>query len=45
LYGFGNDDKETAQLKNTHNLKSIISQIHEIKPGDTVGYKIAFIAK
>ena len=45
LYGFGNDDKETAQLKNTHNLKSIISQIHEIKPGDTVGYNRAFIAK
>jgi len=45
LYGFGNDDKETAQLKNTHNLKSIISQIHIIKPGETVGYNRAFIAK
>ena len=45
LYGFGNDDKETAQLKNTHNLKSIISQIHKIEPGDTVGYNRAFIAK
>lgn len=45
LYGFGNDDYETAQLKNTHNLKSIISQIHKIEPGDTVGYNRAFIAK
>lgn len=45
LYGFGNDDKETAQLKNTHNLKSIISQIHVIEPGETVGYNRAFVAK
>ena len=45
LYGFGNDDEETAQLKNTHNLKSIISQIHLIQPGETVGYNRAFVAK
>tara|TARA_R110002126_G_scaffold291479_3_gene453094 strand:- start:21681 stop:22781 length:1101 start_codon:yes stop_codon:yes gene_type:complete len=45
LYGFGNDDNETAQLKNTHNLKSIISQIHLIQPGETVGYNRAFVAK
>jgi alanine racemase len=45
LYGFGNDDQETAQLKNTHNLKSIISQIHSIEPGETVGYNRAFVAK
>lgn len=45
LYGFGNDKEETSQLKNTHNLKSIISQIHLIKPGETVGYNRAFIAK
>lgn len=45
LYGFGNDIKETAQLKNTHNLKSIISQIHLIQPGETVGYNRAFVAK
>ena len=45
LYGFGNSDKETSQLKNTHNLKSIISQIHLIKPGETVGYNRAFVAK
>ena len=45
LYGFGNDEKETSQLKNTHNLKSIISQIHLIEPGETVGYNRAFVAK
>jgi alanine racemase len=45
LYGFGNDEEETAQLKNTHNLKSIISQIHHIEPGETVGYNRAFKAQ
>lgn len=44
LYGFGNDKEETKQLKNTHNLKSIISQIHLIQPGESVGYNRAFIA-
>jgi alanine racemase len=45
LYGFGNDPSETKQLKNTHNLKSIISQIHSIEPGQTVGYNRAFVAE
>ncbi|EAR11498.1 alanine racemase [Polaribacter irgensii 23-P] len=45
LYGFGNDAKETVHLKNTHNLKSIISQIHTIAAGETVGYNRAFAAK
>jgi alanine racemase len=45
LYGFGNDNKETSQLKNTHNLTSIISQIHNIQLGETVGYNRAFVAK
>jgi alanine racemase len=45
LYGFGNDEKETSQLKNTHNLTSIISQIHLVEPGETVGYNRAFVAK
>ena len=45
LYGFGNDEQETSQLKNTHILKSIISQIHSIEPGETVGYNRAFVAK
>lgn len=45
LYGFGNTSKETNQLKNTHNLKSVISQIHNIPKGETVGYNRAFSAK
>lgn len=45
LYGFGNDDTETAQLQNTHNLYSIISQIHTIAPAESVGYNRGFIAK
>mgnify|MGYP000960376987 CR=1 FL=1 len=45
LYGFGNDEKETSHLKNSHVLKSIISQIHTIEPGETVGYNRAFAAK
>ena len=44
LYGFGNHPQETAQLKNTHSLKSIISQINLIQPGETVGYNRAFVA-
>jgi len=44
LYGFGNDQQETSQLKNTHNLYSIISQINIIQPGETVGYNRAFVA-
>ena len=45
VYGFGNHPQITEQLKNTHNLKSIISQINLIKPGETVGYNRAFVAK
>jgi len=44
MYGFGNDALETSQLKNTHVLKSIISQIHLIESGETVGYNRAFKA-
>ncbi|MFY7671127.1 alanine racemase [Tenacibaculum sp. MEBiC06402] len=44
LYGFSNTPKETSELKNTHSLKSIISQIHTIQPGETVGYNRAFVA-
>ncbi|WNW00986.1 alanine racemase [Tenacibaculum sp. HL-MS23] len=44
LYGFGNNEYETSQLKNTHTLKSIISQIHIVQPGETVGYSRAFVA-
>jgi alanine racemase len=42
LYGFGNDTDYTKQLMNVTTLKSIISQIHSIKPNESVGYNRAF---
>jgi alanine racemase len=45
MYGFGNDEKETAQLKNVGSLKTIISQIHTISPGESLGYNRAHIAE
>ena len=44
LYGFGNDENETKQLQNVMSLKSIISQIHLIEPGESIGYNRAFTA-
>ena len=45
LYGFGNDPKFDKKLKPIASLKSIISQINELKPGDTLGYNRAFTAQ
>ncbi|WP_139957077.1 alanine racemase [Flavicella sediminum] len=45
MYGFGNDEKETANLKNVGSLKTTISQIHTIKKGDSLGYNRAYTAK
>lgn len=42
LYGFGNEPKYTQELKNVTTLKSVISQIHLIKPNESVGYNRAF---
>ena len=44
LYGFANDPNITAQLKNVMSLKSIISQIHLIEKGETIGYNRAYKA-
>jgi alanine racemase len=44
MYGFGNDTKETAALQNVGRLKTLISQIHKLKKGETLGYNRAFIA-
>lgn len=44
IYGFGNDKKITSELKNVVSLKSVISQIHTIKKGESIGYNRAFIA-
>ena len=45
LYGSGNDEKINEKLKPIGTLKTIISQIHEIAPGESVGYNRAFTAK
>ncbi|PNQ74854.1 alanine racemase [Hanstruepera neustonica] len=44
LYGFGNSDKIDTQLKPIATLKSIISQIHQLDAGESVGYNRAFRA-
>ncbi len=42
LYGFGNSPEENTNLKPIASLKSVISQIHLIEKGETVGYNRAF---
>lgn len=44
LYGFANDENITSKLKNVISLKSVITQIHKIKKGETVGYNRAYKA-
>ena len=45
LYGFGNEPEENKQLKPVATLRSVISQIHQIEPNETVGYNRAYTAK
>lgn len=42
LYGFGNSADENKNFKPIASLKSVISQIHHIKEGESVGYNRAF---
>ncbi|MCB0444518.1 MAG: alanine racemase, partial [Gelidibacter sp.] len=42
LYGFGNSDIENKNFKPIAALKSVISQIHHVEKGETVGYNRAF---
>jgi len=44
LSGFGNSKEENKHLKPVASLKSIISQIHHIEKGQTVGYNRAYIS-
>ncbi|MEX0997121.1 MAG: alanine racemase [Flavobacteriaceae bacterium] len=44
LYGFENDARENKNLEPVASLKTIISQIHHIKKGESVGYNFGFIA-
>lgn len=45
LYGFGNSVEEDKSLKPIASLKSVISQIHTIQDGETVGYNRAYEAQ
>ena len=45
LYGFGNDPKENKNLLPVATLKTVISQLHHIKAGETVGYNMGFKAE
>jgi len=44
LYGFGNDPEVNKHLKPIATLKTIISQIHTLKTGESLGYNRAFKA-
>ncbi|MEZ7494648.1 alanine racemase [Leeuwenhoekiella aequorea] len=44
LYGYGNTQEEDLKLKPVATLKTVISQIHEISIGETVGYNRAHTA-
>jgi len=45
LYGFGNESAIDAELKPVATLKTVISQIHVIQEGESIGYNRAYKAK
>ncbi|MDT0676368.1 alanine racemase [Autumnicola musiva] len=45
LYGFGNDKEIDKHLKPVGTLKTLISQIQQLEPGDTVGYNRTYKAE
>jgi alanine racemase len=42
LYGYGNSEEYSKELKPVGTLKSVISQIHNLEKGDSVGYNRAY---
>ena len=44
LYGFANDSAQDSKLRNVLTLKSVISQIHVVQAGETVGYNMGYKA-
>lgn len=44
LYGFGNDKEINKHLEPIGTLKTVISQIHAIEEGESVGYNRAYVA-
>ncbi len=45
LYGYGNDARVDSELKPVASLKTIISQIHQLAPKESVGYNRAFVSE
>ncbi len=42
LYGYGNESTIDQELKPVATLKTVISQLHQIEPNESVGYNRAF---
>ena len=45
IYGYGNDKRFLNNFRPVVSLKTVISQIHDIKKGDSIGYNFGYIAK
>ena len=45
LYGYGNHPEIDEELKPVATLKTVISQLHKIQAGETVGYNRAFASE
>lgn len=45
LYGFGNDEGENKNFRPIATLKTIVSQIHHVKKGESVGYNFGYVAE
>lgn len=44
LYGYGNDPRFDKDLKPVASLKTVISQIHQLNTGESIGYNRGFVA-
>ncbi|MFD2892032.1 bifunctional UDP-N-acetylmuramoyl-tripeptide:D-alanyl-D-alanine ligase/alanine racemase [Flavobacterium chuncheonense] len=45
LYGIGNSEIENQKLQNVSTLKSVISQIRIVEPGESIGYSRKYLLK
>ena len=45
LYGYGNDETKDKLLRRVGTLKTIISQIHHLEKGESLGYNRGYIAE
>lgn len=45
LYGFGNEARADARLEPVATLKTVISQLHTVRAGESVGYNRAYVAR